>query len=103
MAPLDILPCDASCKAKLDGPAMPYRRLTWFALAAVALAGCTGPRHDYRVVVIPKGMTHEFWQSIHRGAVRAASDLKASDGLDVDVIWDGPLRERDALAQIRIV
>src|SRR5439155_10932727 len=42
-------------------------------------------------------------QSIHRGAVRAAADLRAGDGLSVEVIWDGPLRERDALAQIRII
>jgi ribose transport system substrate-binding protein len=70
---------------------------------ALFAAGCQPAAVDYRIAVIPKGMTHEFWQSIHRGAVRAAADLKASDGLTVDVIWDGPLRERDALAQIRIV
>src|SRR5690242_9296516 len=73
-------------------------------LMALALAaGCQRPAADYRIAVIPKGMTHEFWQSIHRGAVRAAEDLRKSDGIDVEVIWDGPLRERDALAQIRIV
>jgi ribose transport system substrate-binding protein len=47
-------------------------------------------------------LTHEFWQSIHRGAQRAAADL-AKKGIDVEIIWDGPLRESDALAQIRIV
>jgi ribose transport system substrate-binding protein len=73
------------------------------AIAVLLIVGCQRPQPDYRIVVIPKGMTHEFWQSIHRGAVRAADDLRASDGLDVEVIWDGPLRERDALAQIRIV
>ena len=36
-------------------------------------------------------------------AVRAADDLRTNDGLNVEVIWDGPLRERDALAQFRIV
>jgi ribose transport system substrate-binding protein len=53
-------------------------------------------------VVIPKGLTHEFWQSIHRGAERAAADLQAQ-GVPTEIIWDGPLREQDALAQIRIV
>jgi ribose transport system substrate-binding protein len=53
-------------------------------------------------VVIPKGLTHEFWQSIHRGAERAARDLTAW-GMPTAIIWDGPLRERDALAQIRII
>jgi ribose transport system substrate-binding protein len=56
----------------------------------------------YRIVVIPKGLTHEFWQSIHRGALRAADDLSRR-GVPTEIIWDGPLRERDALAQIRIV
>jgi ribose transport system substrate-binding protein len=70
---------------------------------ALAAAGCQRAPADYRIAVIPKGMTHEFWQSIHRGAVRAAEDLRTSDNVDVEVIWDGPLRERDALAQIRIV
>src|SRR3954447_4042646 len=73
------------------------------ALTATLIAGCERPRADYRIAVIPKGMTHEFWQSIHRGAVRAADDLRKADNVDVEVIWDGPLRERDALAQIRIV
>jgi ribose transport system substrate-binding protein len=74
-----------------------------WAAVALAVAGCQAERFDYRVAVIPKGMTHEFWQSIHRGAERAAADLFGSDGLRIDVIWDGPLRERDALAQIRII
>jgi ribose transport system substrate-binding protein len=79
----------------------------WFppacAMFALLASGCQRAAPDYRIAVIPKGMTHEFWQSIHRGAVRAAEDLGASDHIAVDVIWDGPLRERDALAQIRIV
>ncbi|HEX4590675.1 MAG TPA: substrate-binding domain-containing protein, partial [Gemmataceae bacterium] len=77
--------------------------LLCFALFAALSGGCQRPQADYRIAVIPKGMTHEFWQSIHRGAVRAADDLRAHGGPDVEVIWDGPFRERDALAQIRIV
>jgi ribose transport system substrate-binding protein len=77
--------------------------LVGWILASLASAGCQRVPADYRIAVIPKGMTHEFWQSIHRGAVRAADDLRASDGINVEIIWDGPLRERDALAQIRIV
>jgi ribose transport system substrate-binding protein len=72
-------------------------------LAAFALAGC-GPKvsYKYRVAVIPKGLTHEFWQSIHRGADRAAEDLKAQ-GLAVEVLWDGPRKESDAKEQIGLV
>jgi ribose transport system substrate-binding protein len=77
--------------------------LTIWAAITCLIGGCQRPAADYRIAVIPKGMTHEFWQSIHRGAVRAADDLRASDRINVEVIWDGPLRERDALAQIRIV
>jgi ribose transport system substrate-binding protein len=68
------------------------------------LAGCQPARtYDYRIAVIPKGLTNEFWQSIHRGAERAAADIWAWNGPNVQVIWDGPLRERDAIEEIRIV
>jgi ribose transport system substrate-binding protein len=76
---------------------------TSWAMLAVLAVGCQRVPPDYRIAVVPKGMTHEFWQSIHRGAVRAAEDLSDREGINVEIIWDGPLRERDALAQIRIV
>src|SRR5262245_57995962 len=70
----------------------------------LALAGCGPAPDEWRVVVIPKGLTHEFWQSIHRGAERGAADWSAVPGhKPARVVWDGPLRERDALAQIRII
>jgi ribose transport system substrate-binding protein len=80
------------------------RCLTLAALAAVALAGCgpSKPPAKYRVVVIPKGLTHEHWVSVHRGADRAAADL-AAGGVTVEVVWDGPRKESDALEQINIV
>ncbi len=49
------------------------------------------------IAVIPKGTTHEFWKSIHAGALKAASEL------NVDIIWKGPLREDNRDDQIRIV
>jgi ribose transport system substrate-binding protein len=68
------------------------------------LAGCEPARApDYRIAVIPKGLTNEFWQSIHRGALRAASDLRDAGGPEIQIVWDGPLRERDAIEEIRIV
>lgn len=69
------------------------------------LTGCKSSRSDYkyRVVVIPKGLSHEFWQSIHRGADRAALDLKDQLGVPVEILWDGPRTESDAQAQIEIV
>jgi len=56
----------------------------------------------YRIAVIPKGTTHIFWKSIHAGAVKAQQELKDA-GLDVEVIWKGPLKEDDRESQIRVV
>src|SRR5438067_7374846 len=83
------------------------RRGGWIGLAAVAclaLCGCGGARQDvkYRVAVIPKGLTHEFWQSIHRGAERAARDL-TERGIATQVLWNGPKKEDDASEQISII
>lgn len=49
------------------------------------------------IAVIPKGTTHVFWRSVHAGALAAARDL------DVDIVWQGPVREDDRDAQIRVV
>jgi ribose transport system substrate-binding protein len=50
-----------------------------------------------RIAVVPKGTTHEFWKSVHAGAVKAAREL------DIDVVWKGPLREDDLKEQIDVV
>lgn len=76
-------------------------RLALLLVTAVA-AGCGPGVAELVIVVIPKGMTHEHWQSVRRGAERCASDL-AAEGVRVRIIFDGPLRERDAMEQIRIV
>ena len=49
------------------------------------------------IAVIPKGTTHEFWKSIHAGAVKASREL------NVEIIWKGPLKEDDREAQISVV
>jgi ribose transport system substrate-binding protein len=72
-------------------------------LACLPMCGC-GPRikYKYKIAVIPKGLTHAFWQSIHRGAQRAAADLQAQ-GINVQVHWQGPAQEDEAQPQINIV
>lgn len=65
-----------------------------FAAAAAAEA--------YKIAVIPKGTTHEFWKSIHAGARKAEMELKA-EGINVQVIWKGPLKEDDREQQIQVV
>jgi ribose transport system substrate-binding protein len=64
-------------------------------------AGAGGAK-KYQIAVIPKGTTHEFWKSINAGAVRAERELKKS-GVDVQVIWKGPIREDDREQQIQVV
>jgi ribose transport system substrate-binding protein len=84
---------------------MPRWRSIALALAAgLALTGCAAPTtvYKYRVVVIPKGLTHEHWQSVHRGADRAAADF-AAQGIPVEILWQGPQTESDALEQIGII
>lgn len=49
------------------------------------------------IAVIPKGTTHEFWKTVHAGALKAAKEL------DVDIIWKGPLKEDDREEQIKVV
>jgi len=83
-------------------------RFLWTVLAlllAVAAAGCSkrNPGEARRTIaVIPQGSTHEYWKSIHAGAVKAVRDL-AEKGVKVDIIWKGPLREDDREQQTQVV
>ena len=43
------------------------------------------------------GTTHEFWKSVHAGALTAAREL------GVEIIWKGPLKEDDRNEQIQVV
>lgn len=61
-----------------------------------------GEKKKLTIAVIPKGTTHEFWQSIHAGSNKAATELSAQ-GTEVEVIWKGPLREDDREQQIQVV
>jgi ribose transport system substrate-binding protein len=68
------------------------------------LAGCGGSGGgpaagggQRRIAVIPKGTTHEFWKSIHAGAVKAGREGHA------EIIWKGPVREDDRDEQIKVV
>ena len=93
----------------------------WVAMSllfgVVSFAGC-GPRDNaqapagpssgrdvpppspkrYTIAVIPKGETAEFWKSVHAGAIHAERELG-----NVDVKWQGPLREDNREEQIRVV
>ena len=59
-----------------------------------AFGGFQARAEEMTIAVIPKGTTHEFWKSIHAGAVKAAGEV------GVEIIWKGPLKEDDREAQI---
>jgi ribose transport system substrate-binding protein len=67
------------------------------ASASGSPSGGVAPARRLHIAVIPKGTTHEFWKSVHAGAVKAAREL------DVDVTWKGPLKEDDLKSQIDLV
>jgi ribose transport system substrate-binding protein len=75
-----------------------------------ALAGCkpaaapavgsgeAAAKKKYRIAVIPKGTSHEFWKSVHAGAEKAAEEAG-----NVEILWKGPLLEHDRDGQISVV
>src|ERR1700730_5491817 len=84
-------------------------RLDRTVLLVVLLAGCAtqsstdgGPspadsKKHLTIAVIPKGTTHEYWKSVHAGAVQAGKEL------GVEVLWKGPLSESDSESQINVL
>ncbi len=71
-------------------------------LAFLASAALASAADTYQIAVIPKGTTHEFWKSIHAGAEKAKVEL-AAQGIAVNVIWKGPLKEDDREQQVQVV
>jgi ribose transport system substrate-binding protein len=61
-----------------------------------------GAGKTLRIAFVPKGTTHEFWRTIHAGAVKAQRDL-AAKGIPVEIVWKGPLREDDREQQVQVV
>lgn len=74
----------------------------YMALAALCCAWMAHAAESYTIAVIPKGTTHEFWKSIHAGAVKAQRELDGQ-GTKVRLFWKGPLREDDRDQQIQVV
>lgn len=51
----------------------------------------------YKIAVIPKGSTHEYWKAVHAGANDAGAELGA------DITFKGPEKEGDRQGQVDIV
>lgn len=56
------------------------------------------PGKTLRIAVVPKGTTHEFWKSVHAGAIKAQQELP-----DVEITFRGPDREDDREQQIALL
>lgn len=90
------------------------KRWTLLALVCLAVCGCNSEKREtatagkagasaagqpkYRIAVIPKGTTHEFWKSVHAGAANAARELG-----NVEIVWKGTLEESNREGQINLV
>lgn len=86
--------------------------LCCLAVVTMVIAGCssssssssssdssaTSSAGGLRIAVIPKGTSHEFWKSVHYGAEQAAQELG-----NVEIIWRGPVEEKDTGSQIEVV
>lgn len=75
---------------------MQRRQFIWSAAAGALLASC-GRTGKKTIGVIPKGSAHQFWQSVHAGAVKASREV------NVEIIWNGPPQETDFNQQIQII
>lgn len=76
---------------------MKRRDLLAMGVGLAGAAACGGKSGKLKIAVIPKGTTHEFWKSVHAGAIKASREL------DVEILWKGPLKEDDLKEQIGIV
>jgi ribose transport system substrate-binding protein len=67
-------------------------------MACLLTPGCRRQEAGKKVIaVIPKGVSHFFWQTIHAGAEAAGKEL------NVEIMWKGPAQETDYSGQINIV
>lgn len=77
-------------------------RALCFLIMAMGVASTLGAAEKYTIAVVPMGTTHQYWKLIHAGAKKAQAELQGQ-GLDVELIWKGPLREDDRDQQVQVV
>jgi ribose transport system substrate-binding protein len=61
-----------------------------------------GVTERYTIAVVPMGTTHQYWKQLHAGALKAQAELQA-EGVTVEILWKGPLREDDRDQQVQVV
>lgn len=83
-----------------------FVRMAPVAVAAVSACRPRSANGSWRIAVVPKGSTHEFWKAVHAGANDAAERLNptlAPLGKHVELLWKGPLREDDREQQVQVI
>src|SRR3954470_15929912 len=78
------------------------KKIPFILILALVSAAIGSAAEAYKIAVIPKGTTHEFWKSIHAGAVKAQRELEGQ-GVKLSIIWKGPLKEDDREQQVQVV
>jgi ribose transport system substrate-binding protein len=71
-------------------------------IVTLLIAAATAYAQPYQIAVIPKGTGNDYWKVIHAGALKAQQELK-SEGVEVNLIWDGPATEDMVDRQQQIV
>ena len=80
------------------------KRCAHLLVLALILGACSeggsraGKPKTWRVAVIPKGTSHEFWKAVEKGARAADAELP-----DLEIVWKGPTGEGDVSQQIALV
>ncbi|MFZ4575549.1 MAG: substrate-binding domain-containing protein [Phycisphaerales bacterium] len=82
-----------------------------FAFMAIALCACdrspsggaakapeTAAKKPLRVAVVPKGTSHDYWKSVHAGALKAQRELGG-----IEITFRGPEREDDRDQQVSLI
>jgi ribose transport system substrate-binding protein len=71
--------------------------LTAIITACLVVPACRQKSGKRVIAVIPKGVAHFFWQTVHSGAEAAGKEF------GVEIMWKGPAQETDYTGQINIV
>jgi ribose transport system substrate-binding protein len=71
-------------------------------IVTLLLAAAAAYAQPYQIAVIPKGTANDYWKVIHAGALKAQQELK-SEGVEVNLIWEGPQSEDQIDRQQQIV
>jgi ribose transport system substrate-binding protein len=77
---------------------IPKIRIAAGLISLLTLGSCNKAPQEKRIMFVPKGQAHVFWQSVHAGAIKAERENPG-----FKVIWNGPASETDFAGQIKIV